>query len=226
MKNYIPPQRKGLPEEQNTNNSMGKTEDEKFNPDNEITFSGAEKPTQVDRKNPPVWVGKSDRSYIKINKTEIDNIHIHPSSETGFKVIKPDKDDVNDVNEDHRAYGYDSMEEIKAYVDEQIQYHDMLPTMNASDRAIFEDMYKVICSVICGSTGEPFNIDRCSIPYNVVKSVFMELKYEHLEYALICMDRTRSSITNKRNYLVSVLYNSYLTMNTGVQQDLKASGVI
>lgn len=43
--------------------------------------------------------------------------------------------------------------------------------------------------------------------------------------------RVRSRISSRRSsrmpkYLVSVLYNSYLTMNTGIQQDLKSSGVI
>ena len=135
--------------------------------------------------------------------------------------------DTSGMNEDPLAEKkYDSLETVQSYVDRQISYTEMLPTLKATDRRLFDDIYRLICSILLASSGKDFTIDGCTIPYKVVRSVFEKLTYANIEYAMMGIDKNRTQVTSMPKYMVSVLYNSYLTMNAGIQQDLKSSGVI
>ena len=176
--------------------------------------------------------GKTALNYKDLKyKKELEIDHLtHSGDSRILRLVDNRKAGLNEMNEmtenAHSDSTYDSFDAVQAYVDGQISYTEMLPTLKATDRQLFEDIYRLICSILLASSGKDFTIDGCTIPYKVVKSVFEKLTYSHIEYAMIGMDKNRTQVTSMPKYLVSVLYNAYLTLNTGIQQDLKSSGVV
>ena len=92
---------------------------------------------------------------------------------------------------------------------------------------IYENMYRVIVDTVCSRIPDDsyVSIGKEQKPFRIVKNVFLKLRYEHLELAMMNMDKSRKPVTDMQ-YLKTVLYNSYLTIDTQIFQDLKSSGVI
>ena len=62
----------------------------------------------------------------------------------------------------------------------------------------------------------PFALVRINgedIPTEAVKSRFLKLDSEHIEYVLLAMQRSPSEIRNIRAYLLTALYNAPTTMD-------------
>ena len=202
---------------------IGKTEPKKMISDVDNFFQTSEKPSTPGRIIRLGQVGKTDPRNINLknNNTEKDITSLH-SVNTGStaRACRDDLNDVNDMNDMTDAY--------INLVRKNIGYPEMCDTLGNLEGQIYENMYRVICDTVCSRIPDDsyVSIGREEKPFRVVKSVFLKLKYEHLEKAMMNMDRSRKPVTDMKQYLKTVLYNSYLTTDTEIAQDLKASGVI
>lgn len=70
-----------------------------------------------------------------------------------------------------------------------------------------------IMAETCAFRNEPCRINGNYIPAEVVKSVFLKLSYEHIEYVQSCIDKYNGKIRNIKSYLISALYNSQYTID-------------
>ena len=124
---------------------------------------------------------------------------------------KPGKldDDMIDVMDDAAAY----MEIIK----ENIEYEHHMEYGDWSDRGLYEELYEVICEIVCVKR-RTVKVNGEDYPYELVKSKFLKLNSSHLEYVIGCMRETTTKITNIRAYMVTALYNAPNTMNHYYQQ--------
>ena len=199
---------------------IGKPDLKKMICDVDNYFQNSEKPSTPGRIIRLGQVGKTDPRNINLknNNTEKDITSLH-SVDTG-SMARAFRDDPNDVTD--MTYDYINI------VRKNIGYPEMCDTLGSLEGQIYENMYRVICDTVCSRSPDNsyVSIGREEKPFRVVKSVFLKLKYEHLEKAMMNMDRSRKPVTDMKQYLKTVLYNSYLTTDTEIAQDLKASGVI
>ena len=84
-------------------------------------------------------------------------------------------------------------------------------------------MVETVCS-----TREYIRVGKEDRPAAVVKSRLLKLERKHLEYVLWCFRRNTTEVRNIRAYLLTTLYNSYFSANSGtmaqVQHDLYGKG--
>ena len=232
VKNFRIPQKNKYSSDHNNNPADGKSDMKKLSEGSTKLFPTADKTPSGGREIRSDHGGKTAPNYKDLkNKKELEKHHFtHSGDSRILKLVDNRKTGLNEMNEltenTQPDSTYDSLETVQSYVDRQISYTEMFPTLKATDRQLFEDIYRLICSILLASSGKDFTIDGCTIPYKVVRSVFEKLTYANIEYAMMGIDKNRTQVTSMPKYLVSVLYNSYLTMNTGIQQDLKSSGVI
>lgn len=118
-------------------------------------------------------------------------------------------DDRIDVMDDTNAY----MEIIR----ENIEYEHHMEYGDWSDRGLYEELYEVICEIVCVKR-RTVKVNGEDYPYELVKSKFLKLNSSHLEYVIGCMRETTTRITNIRAYMVTALYNAPNTMNHYYQQ--------
>lgn len=166
------------------------------NPDNADSFAEVRKPNAKYNNN-----NYTDLSYTNpINQSNQEM----EKAEQG----KPDNDMI-DVMDEANAY----MEIIK----ENIEYEHHMKYGDWSDRGLYEELYEVICEIVCVKR-KTVKVNGEDYPYELVKSKFLKLNSSHLEYVIECMRDTTTKITNIRAYMVTALYNASNTMNHYYQQ--------
>ena len=100
---------------------------------------------------------------------------------------------------------------------------DCVREQSVVDAGIIDDIVELMVETVC-STREYIRVGKEDRPAAVVKSRLLKLDRKHLEYVLWCFRRNTTEVRNIRAYLLTTLYNSYFSANSGtmaqVQHDL------
>lgn len=91
-----------------------------------------------------------------------------------------------------------------------IAYDDLVSVGNNKE-TVDEIVNLIVDTVVFNKC--PVKINGNSYPAEVVKSTFLKLNYEDIEYALVCLNKNFSKVKNIKSYLIAVLYNTKLTKN-------------
>jgi hypothetical protein len=130
------------------------------------------------------------------NNNASDNNHISLSAENQPQRI--------------RLSRMDEMDETTAYMElirENIDYDIMMSDKKWSDREMYDELYELICDVVCVPR-KTIRIAGEDYPYNLVKSKFLKLNSQHLEYVIGCMKNNTTKVSNIKAYLTTALYNA------------------
>ena len=104
---------------------------------------------------------------------------------------------------------------------------DYVREQDAVDAGIIDDIVELMVETVC-STRDYIRVGKEDRPAAVVKSRLLKLERKHLEYVLWCFRRNTTEVRNIRAYLLTTLYNSYFSANSGtmaqVQHDLYGKG--
>ena len=133
---------------------------------------------------------------------------------------------VTDSSEQPEAKKMDEMDEATAYMElikENLEYDIMMSNKNWSDGDMFDELYELICDVVCVPR-KTIRIAGEDYPYALVKSKFLKLNAQHLEYVMTCMQNNITKVGNIKAYLITALYNAPNTIghyyNAEVRHDL------
>jgi len=149
-------------------------------------------------------------TYITTENTYRDIYPINQSDDNGKRAeIYEADNDMIDVMDDASVY----MKIIR----ENIEYGYHMKYDSFQDRELFEELYGVICDVVCVKR-KSVKVNGEDYPYDLVKSKFLKLRGGHLEYVMNSMRGIDSKITNIRAYMVTALYNAPDTINHYYQQ--------
>ncbi len=85
-----------------------------------------------------------------------------------------------------------------------------------------DDLVAVMLDCVC-STAPVIRVNGQDMPTDVVRSQMLKLNNEHIQYVFERMYQHTSEITNIRAYLITVLYNAPMTMNTAFGVDFRTS---
>lgn len=126
-------------------------------------------------------------------------------------------------NESKTEKRIDLMDDVNAYIElikENIEYEHHMKYDDWQNRALYEELFEVICEVVCVKR-TTIRIAGEDYPYELVKSKFLKLNSGHLEYVIGCMHDTNTKISNIKAYMVTALYNASSTMNHYYQQEVQ-----
>jgi len=89
---------------------------------------------------------------------------------------------------------------------------------------MINELVELMVEVVC-TTKNTIRISSEEIPAALVKSKFLKMDSDHIEYILECLDKNPSDIRNIKSYLLTTLYNAPNTINNyyraAVNHDLK-----
>ena len=111
------------------------------------------------------------------------------------------------------ADSIDAMEAYREVIRQNIEYKILLERFN---RERLDELVQLIVDAIC-SRSRTIRIDRADHPAESVKVRLLQLKPQHIEYVLDCMDNNSTKIHNIRNYLLTALYNAPTTIDSYYQ---------
>lgn len=130
------------------------------------------------------------------NKTEINNIY--------FSNTDPFLSDEMDERESYREYFY-----------QQLSYENLLKN-NPMDRDMIEEIFELILDTVC-SKRAIIRIAGDDKPAAVVRSAFMKLESNHIEYVLTGLKENSTKVRNIKQYVLTALYNAPMTISNYYQ---------
>ena len=156
-------------------------------------------------------VREPNANYNNTNYTDLSYTNPINQSDKGEGEAEPGKPDNG---------GIDMMDDVKAYmkiIKENIAYEHHMKYGDWQDRGLYEELYEVICEVVCVNR-KTVKVNGEDYPYELVKSKFLKLNSSHMEYVISSKRETTTKITNIRAYMVTALFNAPNTMNHYYQQ--------
>lgn len=74
-----------------------------------------------------------------------------------------------------------------------------------------DELVEIMLDVVCSSKKSIW-VNSEEMPKEAVKSRFLKLTHEHIEYVLLALKKNTSDVRNIRSYLITTLYNALSTM--------------
>lgn len=146
-----------------------------------------------------------NNNYFNINTS----IKSYPSSE------------VSSTQEEQM--GLDAMDECDIYmqiIKENVNYDELMKHRDHEVRERYDELYQLICDVVCVPR-KTVRVNGQDYPYQLVRSQFLKIKQEHLEYVAECLRANYTEVGNIRAYLITALYNAPSTIKNHEAQDYR-----
>lgn len=104
----------------------------------------------------------------------------------------------------------DEREQYRALIRENIEY-DILSANNPGDTMRLDELVELMLDTVC-SKRSSIRVAGDEFPAEVVKSRFLKLEAQHIQYVLDSLKDNPPHIRNIKKYLLAALYNAPLTM--------------
>ena len=104
----------------------------------------------------------------------------------------------------------DEREQYRALIRENIEY-DILAKNNPADRIRLDELVELMLDTVC-SKRSSIRIAGDEFPTEAVKSRFLKLEAQHIQYVLDSLKDNPPHIRNIKKYLLAALYNAPLTI--------------
>ena len=153
----------------------------------------AENPTQLNTK-------KSNTKKSKTDRSSTDSI--------------PFREDAAAVPPEPKRKEADEMQSIYDYrelICENIEY-DLLKERFPYQGETLDEILELIVEVVTAKR-KYTRIAGSDFPHEVVRSRFLKLQSEHIQFAMDCMKENTTKIRNIKQYLLTVLYNAPTTIS-------------
>ena len=129
---------------------------------------------------------------------------------------QPNCNENESINPIHPSHHTDEMETIAFYrklVLENIGYNGLYMSLSILKQQILNEIVELMVEVLAVNR-KSIRIAGADYPYPFVRSRFLSIGQDHVEYVLNCLERTSSRIGNIKAYLLTSLFNSVATVDT------------
>ena len=169
----------------------------------------SENPTQINTK-------KSRKEKQNTDRSNTDSI---PSFQQSIPAEPSEANRSEGVSE--REY-----EDYRELICQNIDY-DILVAQNPLDVDSIDEIVELMLEVICARR-KFTRVAGTDFPHKVVRSRFLKLNSEHIQFVLSCMKENTTRVRNIKQYLLPVLYNAPTTISNYytalVNHDMNAGG--
>ena len=83
-----------------------------------------------------------------------------------------------------------------------------------------DELVELMVEVMVMTDDSVIRIAGVDKPAAIVKNRYLKLRYQHIQYVLLCLRRNTTKIKNIRAYLLTTLYNSFMTVNHYYQAEV------
>ena len=185
----------------------------------------SEKPTSRSGNVRVQEVGKTDFKESEIPTLRSGEIRLQEVGESDPNYTNYNNIDLSQTNpiyqsSDDRMDGTDEVLTYMELIKENLEYDYHMKYDSSNDRELFEDIYNLVCDVVCVKR-KTIRIGGEDYPYELVKSRFLKLNHSHIEYVRGRLQETTTKITNIRAYLLTTLYNAPATISHFYQQEVQ-----
>ena len=180
----------------------------------ESNFLKFENHTSGGSKIEPAEVPKSNPNNINQNNTENSNTNLsfpsgenenEPENETNLQSEYSSDSQTEPVYEENRRHS-----EYRSYFWDWLEFDQLIEKYDMQEDLLYE-ILEIMVDVVC-SKRKRIRVSGDDKPIEVVRSQFMKITREHIEFIMHCMKENTSKIKNMKQYLLATIYNAPLTM--------------
>ena len=180
----------------------------------ESNFLKFENHTSEGSKIEPAEVPKSAPNNINQNNTENSNTNLsfpsvenenEPESEASLQSEYSYDSETKPVYEENRKHS-----EYRSYFWDWLEFDQLIEKYDMQEDLLYE-ILEIMVDVVC-SKRKTIRVSGDDKPIDVVRSQFMKITREHIEFIMHCMKENTSKIKNMKQYLLATIYNAPLTM--------------
>lgn len=182
----------------------------------ESNFKNFENQTSEGLKIEPAEVPKSNPNNINQNNTENSNTNLsfpsgenenEPESETSLQSEYSYDSNSEDesVYEENRKHS-----EYRSYFWDWLEFDKLIEKYDMQEDLLYE-ILEIMVDVVCCKR-KTIRVSGDDKPLDVVRSQFMKINREHIEFIMHCMKENTSKIKNMKQYLLATIYNAPLTI--------------
>lgn len=91
--------------------------------------------------------------------------------------------------------------------------HENIEYDGIAEKEKADELVEIMLDVIC-STKKTVRVNGEELAHEVVKSRYLKLNNNHIEYVLLSLKRNTSNVQNIRAYMITALYNSTETYDS------------
>ena len=149
-----------------------------------------------------------------IEKLNINILNTDKSIHSFTPAQAQEREDRIELIDKGKNISFSSVAERELYseiIRENISYEDKY-AHNIGDRQQVDELVSIMTDVICSSS-PTIRVNGEAVSHEVVKSRFLKLTDEEIDYVLYAMQHNSSRIGNIRSYLITMLYNSKSTVS-------------
>ena len=173
----------------------------------ESTLPEVSKPALLEVPKSAPLMSKTDINYTYRSYIPSHHISTEPAVQSGKRDgMRCDENAVQTI----RAY--------RELIHENIRYDDLCAERRF-DRERIDGIVDLILETVLGKSDE-IRIASNLYPAEIVRSKFLKLGYEHIEYVLDCLDTNTTKVRNIKKYLLAALFNAPSTMKGYYQAEV------
>ena len=190
---------------------------------------------------PSKSAGTEDLQNLQVKTFSVDKSEVASDETAGFQNLKANNTDIKHIEFSNtesfnpsgestatiHSEGMDEIDSYKQLIRDNIEYDHHMKYGGIRDKELYQELYELICDIVCVRR-KTVHIGKTDYPYEVVKSRFLKLDSNHLEYVIESLNNTTSEIRDIKAYLLTALYNAPSTINTywtqRVQHDMYGCG--
>lgn len=145
---------------------------------------------------------------------EVTNCNIKLAQNEPY-TINPNINKSKENNPNLSIHGTDEIDRI----DERSNYLELIrenieyDCFSEGEQEKVDELIQIMLDVVCSSQST-VRVHGEDLPHEVVKSRFLKLNHEHIEYVLLSLKRNTSDVKNIRAYLITTLYNAPTTIDS------------
>ena len=188
------------------------SQNRKSGPSGPSFFANEEVQTSESRKPRLPEIGSQDFPKGESNKTDINYTEFNDTDYLSSPPIPPANPEVCGSAEGEATDSMmDAMEMYRELIQENIEY-EVLVHDNPQDVDLIDGYVELMVETCCTRSGS-IRVNKQYFPVAVVKSRFLKLTREHINYVMTCMKNNTTRIGNIKAYMISALYNAPVTMD-------------
>ncbi len=166
-------------------------------------------------ENPLTVTPTADNSQADtIEKLNINILNTDKSIHSFTPAQAQEREDRIELIDKGKKISFSSVAERELYseiIRENISYEDKY-SRNIGDRQQVDELVSIMTDVVCSSS-PTIRVNGEAVSHEVVKSRFLKLTDEEIDYVLYALRHNSSRVGNIRSYLITTLYNSKSTVS-------------
>ena len=149
---------------------------------------------------------------VSINKLNKNLFITEKSNHSNHARAREDRLDLIENSQTNVCYSsLGEWEEMHDRISENIEFNSRY-ARDVSVSSEVEEMVSIMTDVIC-SRSPTIRVNGCEMPHEIVKSRYLKLNGEDIDYVLRALKHNAGDIANIRAYLITTLYNSHTTVS-------------